>query len=180
MKCLFCGSKEIKKKKEDVPLIGLPMITLVEIEVDACGNCGEYEIAIPHYERLIDIVTLALLNKKGRLSGREIRWLRGQLGWASSKLAEHVGVSPESVSKWENGRMNQTGTADRLIRLIVAKNFSPELYSLQALPLVSESSRQDVRFRLRHVGSDWKFDGSLPKVVVADPTQDKWAVVSGR
>ena len=175
MTCLSCGSNEIQTQNENIPLVGLPTVILVGVAVARCQNCGDYEIAIPRHSRLIEIVSLAILNKKGKLTGNEIRWLRARIGWTGVQLARHVGVSQESVSKWERGHVCQSRMADRLIRLLAARHINSELYPDQALPLVSGSERNELQLRLQFVDSDWILTGSWSEFVVADPTLPQWA-----
>jgi len=176
MSCMLCNSERVQTNRENMPLVGLPHVTLVDVEVRRCADCGDFTMEIPAHSRMIEIVTLALLNKRGKLTGREIRWLRGHMGWSGIQLAEHVGVSAESVSKWEHDHTNQARTADRLIRLLVARQLSEELYPHQALTLVSQNGREPLRLRLRFDASDWHLAQELSASIVADPTRSQWAL----
>ena len=174
MKCIVCGCQTMNPAHENIPLVGLPRITLVQVQVWRCGDCGEFEVDIPHHSALLEIVTRALLNKKGRLDAKEIRWLRSMMGFSGAQLARHMGVSPESVSKWENNKMSPGRTADRLIRLLVANQWPSEHYPHQAMALIVNDDSAPLVLRLRHNTHRWLLDGSLPQTLIADPTQQKW------
>lgn len=177
MKCLFCGHESMKRSTENVPLSSLRTVTLVAISISTCKHCGEQEIEIPQHTRLIEIVTLALLNKRNKLTGKEIKWLRSRLGWTSSQLAEHVGVSLESISKWENNKVSQTRTADRLLRMITANRLYPDIFPADALPLVSEDRQEDLKLRLKHADGQWQLERVPVREIVADPTRSSWSLL---
>lgn len=174
MKCFCCGSERSEPRPENHHLVGLQAITLVGLHVEKCLDCGEFEIPIPHHSRLMEILTHALLHKRGRLVGQEIRWLRGTLDMTGVQLARHLGVSPESVSKWEGNRMNQSPTADLLLRLLVARRLGQGVFPDAALPLVETPQRTPLRIRLRFQDDDWRLEEGSKASLVADPTSSTW------
>jgi len=178
MKCLRCGSEKSEKRRESHGLVGLPGIILVGVWVERCLDCGEYEVEIPRHSRLMEVVTRGILNKRGRLVGMEIRWLRGELEMTGVELARHVGVSGESVSKWERDQMKQSPPVDLLLRMLVGRRLGEGVFPEEALPLVSTEEREPLRMRLRFDEGDWKMEGGSEKGVVSDPTQAVWVPLS--
>lgn len=55
-------------------------------------------------------------------------FLRKYMGWASADLAHRIGVTPESVSRWENGHEPIGAVPDRTLRLMVALENPVENY----------------------------------------------------
>lgn len=51
----------------------------------------------------------------------EIRALRGKLGWTQMALAEAVGVTSNTVARWERGEMAISEPASRLLQKIAAE-----------------------------------------------------------
>jgi putative zinc finger/helix-turn-helix YgiT family protein len=98
---------------------GLRNITLYQVQVDRCPHCGETEVVIPAVEKLHKAIADALIRKKTRLAPEEIRYLRKYLGWSSIDFAAYMGVSQETVSRWENSSHDMASTADRLLRMLV-------------------------------------------------------------
>lgn len=47
--------------------------------------------------------------------------MRQRLGWTQMQLAEAVGVTRNTVARWERGELGMRATAERLIRLIAAQ-----------------------------------------------------------
>lgn len=71
-----------------------------------------------------------VLANKPRLTGTEIRFLRKELGLSQRRLGDLVGVTEQSVAKWERfGKVPKT--ADRLLRLIYLEhaNANPPIVS---------------------------------------------------
>lgn len=131
--------------KPQVDASGLSGITLVGVEVQRCTNCGELEVTIPRIKEIHRLIALTLLRKPARLTPAEIRFLRKYLGWSGKDFAAHVGVAPETVSRWEQGQDQMGVSADRLLRLMVVHEQPKSDYSLDALGNVATSKPRPIR-----------------------------------
>lgn len=156
MNCLQCAN-ELKTARENYKYdaSGLPGITLVGVEVSRCPNCGEYEVSIPSIEGLHRAIAHAIAYKRSRLTSAEIRFLRKWLGWSGADFAAHMGVAPETVSRWETGAA-MGGTADRLLRLMVASREPVHEYSLDMLKDVAQDDPAPLRLGMRAEGAGWR------------------------
>jgi transcriptional regulator with XRE-family HTH domain len=56
------------------------------------------------------------------MKAKELRGIRKRLGWSQRQIAEAVGVTTNSVARWERGEMNIGEPSARLIRMIAAQN----------------------------------------------------------
>ena len=75
MKCFQCNvemNSKIQNYKDE--LFGLPNVTLEEIEILSCPNCGEGEISIPNITNLYHCIISYLLSK-GKLNRFEREFL---------------------------------------------------------------------------------------------------------
>jgi putative zinc finger/helix-turn-helix YgiT family protein len=133
---------------------GLPYVTLVGVEVRRCAACGEHEVVIPKIEQLHRTIAMAVVEKRSRLTAAEIRFLRKYLGWSGVDFARHMGVTAESVSRWENDREQMAAVADRLLRLMVVTQAPVSDYSLDALVDLDEKSAP-VRLRVAPKKGGW-------------------------
>ena len=122
MKCTECGLP-MKSKRENYRYeeSGLKHVTLIGVEVRRCSACGNYEVSIPHIEDLHRLLAKVLIEKSTRFTGEEVRFLRKSLGWSGSDFAKHMGVTEETISRWENDAAPIGPQADRLLRLLVAQ-----------------------------------------------------------
>jgi DNA-binding transcriptional regulator YiaG len=65
---------------------------------------------------LNEVLAKAIAKKPHRLTPGEIRFLRKYLGWSGKDFAQFMGVTPETVSRWENGAGRIGETAERFLR----------------------------------------------------------------
>lgn len=48
-----------------------------------------------------------------------LRKARKQIGYSQAELADRMGVTPNTVSRWETGRMLMSGPAVKLVELML-------------------------------------------------------------
>ena len=143
MTCLECGGKmKIGTENYKYDASGLPGITLVDVEVARCAECGEIEVTIPNIEGLHRALAMAISHKRERVTPKEVRFLRKYLGLSGADFADHIGVAPETVSRWETGKAAMSGTAERYLRLLV---LTREPVSHYPLEMLKEVAREDAR-----------------------------------
>jgi len=128
MKCpnckseLTCASGDYHYKE-----CGLDNVYLVGIEIHTCP-CGEEVINLPMVAELHTLIALNLIKKKSALNGKEIRFLRKNLGLTAKKISEIIGIDNSTISRWENGTQAISNTHDRFLRLLYLniKEIPPE------------------------------------------------------
>lgn len=148
-KCLLCGGPMVTKRgRYDYGHV-LPGVVLVNVLVSRCKSCGETEVAIPRIEDLHRQLAWKLVEKKGRLTPREVRYLRKQLGFSGADFAAHMGTRPESVSRWENGAAAMGAVADRLLRLMVVHKEPVKDYSLEALKGATTGTPRKLKVQMK-------------------------------
>lgn len=129
MNCLVCGSKMKKSKDRNCHYTesGLSKIYLQGIYTYECGNneCGEEELTIPNIEELHDLIAHNIAFQTNKLLPEEIRFLRTHLGFSGNDFAMKIGVSPETVSRWEKGRVNMKESSEKLLRVLVLSKSGP-------------------------------------------------------
>jgi transcriptional regulator with XRE-family HTH domain len=100
---------------------GLENVYLAGITVYLCGKCGCESPVVPRIQELHGLIARELTRKRSRLSGRELRFLRTNAGFPARQFAALLGITPEHLSRIENGKTGQLGkTADKLARFISA------------------------------------------------------------
>ena len=155
MTCIECGGK-LKTKKENYRYLacGLPNVTLSGVEVRRCGTCGDHEVVIPHIERLHEALAMAVVKHEARLNGSKIRFLRKYLGYSGVDFAALIGVSPETVSRWENKKETMGPSAERLLRTLVVHKGPIQQYPIETLTHISANARTKP-IGLRPEGKGW-------------------------
>lgn len=152
--CIECGNP-MQSNIENYRYGKLVPVVLLNVAVHRCSNCGEHDVEIPRLEELHSAIAQAVARSPERLSPREVRWLRSHLGYSSIDFARVIGVTPETVSRWERldspKRMNLS--AEKLLRLMALQNKPIEDYGLPAT--IGESLDTPQSIRIDQVGEHW-------------------------
>jgi len=123
------GMERVLPRFED-KLMGIPIVLLnsaIESEVD-----GEVGVTVPDSEGLRAAVAVARVTIPDKLGGSEIRALRRALGMQARTLAEFLDVTPETFSRWENGKEAISRNAERLLRLRVFQSLRNQAQGVRA------------------------------------------------
>lgn len=88
-------------------------VEISDLQLPTCKNCGEV-VFDNDSGRQID---QALRRRLGLLQPDQIRAGRIQLGLGENEFAAQLGVSEESILRWETGAQTQPRAVDREIRL---------------------------------------------------------------
>ena len=158
MKCRQCGGRMISRREDfDYSSLsgGLP-VTLRNVKVRRCRDCGEDEVSIERPVQLHRALARAVALQRRRLTGTEIRFLRKWMGLSSAGFADTMGVTPETASRWESSARNMGHPAERLLRLLV----------VMALPVKGYGAEQ-----LRELGDD-----ASPTVLEAREDKTGWRI----
>jgi putative zinc finger/helix-turn-helix YgiT family protein len=118
MRCSNCKEEMIKEfGSHQYKESGLDNVFLDGVLIYKC-SCGEKMIGIPHMPELHNLIGLSLLKKKSLLDGKEIRFLRKNMGLTGIRLAKLLGVDNATISRWEKGKHPITNAHDRTLRLV--------------------------------------------------------------
>ena len=99
---------------------GLPHVELHGVRVTRCPGCGAEDIRIPRIAQLHQVLAEHFIHQPRPLAPVEARFLRKHMGLSTADYARCMGVTRETVSRWETGAKPMGPQADRLLRLLVA------------------------------------------------------------
>jgi len=118
MICPDCN-KKTKKVRADYKYIesGLENIVLQNIPLYAC-SCGNRFPIIANIRQLHDLIAENIIMKSERLTGKEAKFLRKELGIKAIDFAKLLNVSKVTISRWENENKPISIISDKLIRSI--------------------------------------------------------------
>jgi|HubBroStandDraft_6_1064221.scaffolds.fasta_scaffold399799_2 transcriptional regulator with XRE-family HTH domain len=125
---------------------GLPVILLKAVEITRCGSCHEVlSKKIPNLQKLIAAMAIVRVSDPLKLRGEDIRFLRKAMNWTGKEMAAALGVSPETVSRWENGK-DLIGVAnEKLLRFIVGTELE------ESAPAIDFDAQQISNMRIESV-----------------------------
>ncbi len=157
MECFECESKDIKKESitHKYTESGLDNITLYGVIRTKCNSCGEEYYNFGDIGQLHDIISESIIKKKGRITGKEIRFLRKYLGYTNSIFAKIVGKNSSVLSRIENGQQAVAEPFDKLVRLLVDNKMECRNYDFHDLFLNGYGVETD-NLKLKNENKHWE------------------------
>ncbi len=154
-KCLDCGGMlETERRPYRYRFEGGLSVTLENATILRCVLCAGESVAIHAPARLHRAVAAAVVKKPGRLAASEVAFLRHHLNFTGEEMAQHLGVTKTSVSRWETGREPIGQVPDRLLRTLVLLHdwdARPDIGLFARLGSIAKPSR--IKMTLQ--GEDW-------------------------
>lgn len=171
--CEACGADRVKGEvlPAYVTDLGGVSVRLVEsVRREQCEACHEETFEIPDLEGLMHAAALARALIPIRLSGAEVRFIRLALDMTGREFAEAMELTPETISRWENGG-GIGGYSEKLLRhnvcALLHKNvkgmdFDPE--TIVRMRIIDGTLDSPIPFRLAVVRDcDLSFDNTWCK-----------------
>lgn len=90
-------------------------------------HAGEETIVIHAIGLLHQVIAEGIVSLQSKMSGRELRFLRTEMGMTQENLAEILKVSPLTVSRWEREESPIKDTAEMLVRLMAIERLELEV-----------------------------------------------------
>lgn len=119
-------------------------------------DAGEKTVRIPNVNQLHTAIASSIIFKPASMTGKELRFLRTEMGRTQAELAALVHREPLAISRWERGEVEQIdANAEALIRL-----HAREVLKIERLITVEEISRFSVSTADTPI---IEIDGSDPK-----------------
>jgi len=124
--CPNCGKLQATSKGEYKYLeSGLDNVIICDVEMIKC-ECGVESALIHGILALHEAIAICLLEKETHLTGKEIKFLRKEMGLKGKVFANLVGIDNATLSRWENDKSKPSTRADRLVRFLYATKMKPE------------------------------------------------------
>ena len=159
MNCVKCkGTVRIVGSTHRYVESGLPNVVLKGVEVRKCAKCGEDEVAIPNVTGLHKCLARMIVARRSAMTREEFRFLRQFLGRSSQAFAKLLDVTPETVSRWQNGQHEIPRSVDLLVRFLVMRTDVHMDYADEDLEKMRPQPSRAPRLALRLHGDDWEVD----------------------
>jgi transcriptional regulator with XRE-family HTH domain len=84
-------------------------------------HAGEDTLTIPAIGLLHTVIAEGIVMLPSKMSGRELRFLRTEMGLTQEKLADTLKVTLLTVSRWESEESPIKDTAEMLVRLMAVE-----------------------------------------------------------
>jgi putative transcriptional regulator len=97
------------------------------------------QLTIANQKGLHKAIGKYLITHKKELTGKEVRFLRHEMDMSQPTLAKLLGVTEQTVHKWEMGKTTQVPeTASRMIRVIYGQSVGEKSPVRQVLRKISD------------------------------------------
>ena len=139
-----CGGKiksqRIRRYEDE--LSGLPGLVLIDsVTRETCVKCREGSTTFPNLAGMVAAAAAARAQHPTKLDGKSIRFMRSALQMEAKDLAEQLGVRPETLSRWENGKEPIGLSSEKLFRLMVGLNLRKQAPGIDFDPRAVVSMR---------------------------------------
>lgn len=103
MKCVTCKEGEPRATEVRHTVMVGGRTFAAKLRADKCPACGEVFFDADTLVRF-ELGVAADLAEHGPVTGESFRYMRSAMGLPAADLAPLLGVTPETVSRWERGR----------------------------------------------------------------------------
>jgi transcriptional regulator with XRE-family HTH domain len=90
---------------------------------------GEPVIRIPYVNGLHKAIACGIVMRHSMMNGKEMRFLRSEMGMTQAELADMIHREPLTISRWERGETEIDQNAETLIRLHAIEQLKLEVKS---------------------------------------------------
>ncbi len=183
--CPSCGRRTAKQRvipEYRYRECGLTEVVLCGGVIEThCAHCEERSIAVPGEWQVLQLIALALLTTQQRLTGQQMKYLRGACDLSQAALAKTLRKRRETVAERESQLDPRISEAEEMwFRLAILEAFNQHLadpkrnylaavhikalrtfaaeFSKTALSIAEREHRQ-LPLRLRLTGALWKATG---------------------
>ena len=118
-------------------------------------HAGKETVTVSAVGLLHRVIAEGIVNLPSKMSGKELRFLRSEMGMTQEKLAEVLKVTLLTISRWEREESPIKDTAEMLIRLMAVERLKLDV----ELDVDAVSSKVTAAPRLAAI----RIDGSKPK-----------------
>lgn len=110
MHCPDCKSEKIVQRRvpDEIEIAGY--LFKAELLGNVCEDCEEYTLPSEEVARF-EVAVALKLTELGEHSGEAFRFMRKAIELKAVELAQLLGTTPETISRWENNKVEVDGGA---------------------------------------------------------------------
>lgn len=117
---------------------------------------GDRQVIIQDIDGLHEAIGMALVHRRQTLSGKELRFLRNELLLSQARLAQILGVTEQTVARWEKGQTTIPKASDALVRIMFAESVRQNAPIKDVLELIADlDDDDDETLNLEETADGW-------------------------
>lgn len=114
-------------------------------------------VSIKNLDELREAIGCYLASQKKALSGKELRFLRDEMGLTQSQLGKLIGLTSQQVARWEKEQCEISGPADLAVRALFLEHQGKNINLRElAESLEEEESRIHEKAYFENTGEGWR------------------------
>lgn len=115
-------------------------------------------VSVKNADGLHVAIGVYLATEEKALSGKELRFLRKEMGLTQAELGQYVGLDPQTVARWEKDQYPITGAADLVVRLLYLDHVGKLPDSVRDLlaKLDQRDSERDGKLMFEKANGNWR------------------------
>lgn len=146
-RCYQCKSEKLVEKNfaDEIEVAGVKFVA--DLPSTVCEECGEATIA----SKVLGAFELAIARQLGQLGLREgeaFRFMRKAIGKRAIDLAQDLDSTPETISRWENGKTEIEPRAFLLLANLVEDKIRGANTTQELIRMLHEKPQKPQRIRL--------------------------------
>lgn len=126
---LLLGKFEYKTSMTDTAIV-----LINSAREETCPDCGEKSYYIPDPSGLNKAIAVTRAKLAFKLRADEIRFVRKAMEATAKEISDLLGVSIETVSRWENGKLTMSPSNEKLFRLAACFNLAEKALGIDFDP----------------------------------------------
>ncbi|MFC5372918.1 helix-turn-helix domain-containing protein [Brevundimonas faecalis] len=120
-------------------------------------RAGQWSTAVEDADGLHDAIAEHLVLRRKRLHGKEVRFLRKHLELTQAELGKLLGVTDQTIARYEKNESAFDGAADMLLRVLVIGRACGALNPLEVVERIRASDDAALdELVLEHEGDGWR------------------------
>jgi putative zinc finger/helix-turn-helix YgiT family protein len=132
MKCVTCNAGTMRPGPVELRREVDGHVFTTTVDGKQCSSCGEVYFEGTDLARF-ELAVARILAESGAESGDAFRWMRKALDLRAIDVAELLEVTPETVSRWETGRVAVDRAALMILGLMVVDQAHGSTATIDAL-----------------------------------------------
>lgn len=118
---------------------------------------GEVFISVRDVDDLHNAIALYIVRHRKVLRGSEVRFLRKHLDLTQRELGQYIGVSDQSIARYEKEQTSMAGPEDALLRLLATASVMGTIdvrEELESIRAADDAAEPDLTFEMND--DEWK------------------------
>jgi putative zinc finger/helix-turn-helix YgiT family protein len=147
-RCVQCGKAAVTVARVKLERRIVGRLFLTTVLGTRCGACGEDYVSAPDLRRF-ELLTARTLADAGQSSGAAFKFMRKAMGLKATDLAVLLGVTAETISRWENDKHAPERSTLAVMASLLADQLAGSTRTADALQAMGRPKKLGKRIQLK-------------------------------